>query len=101
MPMLALLAILSAAPGSAAAAATPRPAAPASLAPFSPDALYSKRALRRARLLIQMRMLELRNERLECIRAALLRRLPEVLRPPEAAARSAPVAASNACLLKL
>ena len=41
-----------------------------------PAALYSRHALRSARLLIQMRMLELREERLECVRRILLRRLP-------------------------
>jgi hypothetical protein len=45
------------------------------------DAIFSRRALRRARLLIQMRMLQLRDERLECIRRAILRRLPPDLRP--------------------
>lgn len=44
-------------------------------------ALFSPRALRRARLLIRLRMLELREERLECLRAAILRRLPPDLRP--------------------
>ena len=47
----------------------------------SADALFSRRALRRARLLIQMRMLQLREVRLECAREAILRRLPPDLRP--------------------
>ncbi len=55
------------------------PAATASPPPVSPDALYSRRALRRAKLLIQMRVMQLSEERLECIRAALLRRLPDAL----------------------
>ena len=46
-------------------------------------ALFSRRALRRAKLLIQMRMLELRDERLECLREAIVRRLPPELRPPD------------------
>ncbi|MBV9232599.1 MAG: hypothetical protein JO030_01040 [Candidatus Eremiobacteraeota bacterium] len=54
--------------------------------PSSPAALYSRRALRRAKLIIQMEMLQLRNERLDCIRAVLLRRLPEALRPESPAA---------------
>jgi hypothetical protein len=58
-------------------------AARSSPAPLSPDELFSRHALRRARLLIQMRMLELRHERLECVRAALLRQLPAALRPQE------------------
>ena len=59
------------------------PVATASPPPLSPDALYSRRALRRAKLLIQMRVMQLGEERLECIRAALLRRLPDALRPPD------------------
>jgi hypothetical protein len=55
------------------------PVATASPPPLSPDALYSRRALRRAKLLIQMRVMQLHEERLECIRAALLRRLPDAL----------------------
>jgi hypothetical protein len=55
------------------------PASTASPAPISPDALYSRRALRRAKLLVQMRMLQLGEERLECVRAALLHRLPDAL----------------------
>jgi hypothetical protein len=47
----------------------------------SADALFSRRAMRNARLLIQMRLLELREERLECVRAAILRRLPADLVP--------------------
>jgi len=57
----------------AAAPASPSPA------PRSPDELFSRRALRQARLLIQMRLLQLHDERLECIRAALLRQLPDPL----------------------
>jgi hypothetical protein len=59
---------------------SPKPQAAAS-APAAPGDLFSKRALRRARLIIQMRMLELREERLECVRAAILRRLPPDLQP--------------------
>ncbi|HZV77925.1 MAG TPA: hypothetical protein VFF63_09235 [Candidatus Babeliales bacterium] len=59
----------------AAAPASPSPA------PRSPDELFSRRALRQARLLIQMRLLQLHDERLECIRAALLRQLPDALWP--------------------
>jgi hypothetical protein len=38
--------------------------------------LYSRRALRRARILLQLKLLELREERLACVRAALDRHLP-------------------------
>jgi hypothetical protein len=54
---------------------------PASTAPSPPTPLLSPRAIRRARLLIELRMLELRRERLECVREAILRRLPPDLRP--------------------
>jgi len=47
------------------------------------EQLLSKRALRRARLLIQLRLYELRDERLECVRSAILRRLPWDLRPQD------------------
>lgn len=48
--------------------------------PLTPgSAIFSRRAVRNARLLIEMRMLELREERLECLRAVLLRRLPPEL----------------------
>ena len=57
------------------------PAPSASPATRSADALFSRRAMRSARLLIQMRLLELREERLECVRAAILRRLPADLVP--------------------
>lgn len=49
----------------------------------SPDDLYSRRALRRARIIIEMQLLELRKQRLECVRGAILRRLPRALRPRE------------------
>lgn len=47
-----------------------------SAAHVSPEALFSRRAWQRARLLIELRMLELRERRLDCVRAAILRRLP-------------------------
>jgi hypothetical protein len=50
---------------------------------LSPDDLYSRRALRRVRFIIEMRLLELRKDRLECVRQAILRNLPPDLRPPE------------------
>ncbi len=36
-----------------------------------PDALYSRRALRRVRLILQLRLLELRKARLERVRQAI------------------------------
>ncbi len=81
--MIALFALAS-----LLAAASPAPAHPAvspspSPAPLTAADLFSRRALRQARLIIQMRMLQLHDERLECVRAALLRRLPGALWPEE------------------
>jgi hypothetical protein len=45
------------------------------LASPSPHSLYSPKALRRARLLLQMRLLELHARRLACLRAAIERAL--------------------------
>ncbi len=79
MTIVALLSLLLvAAPAGTPAAASSRLAPTASPA-LSPDELFSRRALRRARLLIQMRVFQLRDEQLECIREALRRRLPDAL----------------------
>ncbi|MFY9665938.1 MAG: hypothetical protein WAL67_06110 [Candidatus Cybelea sp.] len=80
MPLFALIAILLAA---VPASQPPRTHATASPTPttLSPDEIFSRRALRRARLIIQMRMFQLRDQRLECVREALLRRLPDALWP--------------------
>ena len=79
MPHLVLAALLLA----ASANPSPQPSPGASPAPLTADQLFSRRALRRARLLIQMRMMQLRDEQLECVREALLRRLPAALWPEE------------------
>jgi hypothetical protein len=50
----------------------------------TPNELYSSRALRRVKLILEMRLLEFRKERLECVRQAILRNLPPELRPHEA-----------------
>jgi hypothetical protein len=83
--MIQLFVLFAVLAGSAAPApsAGDRPAERPSPAALSPDALFSRRALRRARLLIQMRLLQLHEERLECVREALLRRLPAALWPEE------------------
>ena len=78
MRLFALLLLLLAPTPAASPAASPAPRTPGVL---SPDELFSRRALLRARLLIQMRLLELHEERLDCVRAAILRRLPPALRP--------------------
>ncbi|HEV3092025.1 MAG TPA: hypothetical protein VGX91_11365 [Candidatus Cybelea sp.] len=79
--LLSIVLALGAAPAPSAPPSTAPRAFPAaaSTGPLSPDALFSRRALRRARLLVQMRLMQLRDERLECIRAALERRLPGAL----------------------
>ncbi len=99
MKLLALLwmLLLASSPGAVPSAPPAHPTArPSPAAPISPDALFSRRALRRARLLIQMRMLQFRNERLGCVRAALLRQLPPALRPQEPTTWNS--AAWDACL---
>jgi hypothetical protein len=79
MRLFALLSVLLASAPASAQAGGRHPATSPSPGAFSPDELFSRRALRRARLLVQMRMMELRDERLECIREALLRQLPDAL----------------------
>jgi hypothetical protein len=97
MNIFALIAaLLAAAPASAAGSAPSRPAAAPSPAAIAPDELFSRRALRRARLLIQMRMVELRDEQLDCIRQALLRRLPDALWPEEPSPSRGPANAVQA-----
>ena len=59
------------------------PAQEPSIATPSPDpaALFNHHALRRARLLIEMRLFELRERRLGCVREAIRRRIPPDLLP--------------------
>lgn len=94
--MIALftLASLLAAGSAVHATASPSP----SPVPLTAGELFSRRALRQARLILQMRMLQLHDERLECVRAALLRRLPDALWPEQPApSRGTPdVAAATA-----
>lgn len=64
--------------------ASPQPARrhpSAALGPATPETLFSHRALRQARLILQMRLLQLREERLECVRSAILHHLPPDVRP--------------------
>ena len=90
--ILALAVFTTAAAGPLAKEApSPRPGPAATAA--APDALFSRRLLRRARLLIEMRLQQLRDERLECVREAILRRLPPDLRPtgaPEIKVKQSP-----------
>ncbi|MDE2482671.1 MAG: hypothetical protein KGN02_10820 [bacterium] len=72
LPSLALALGLAAHPGARHPACAPAPS------------LYSARALRRARLLLQLRLLELREERLERVREVILHRIPlDALFTPE------------------
>jgi hypothetical protein len=86
--LFALLSLLLAGSPGAAAALPPHPVLSPSPGAASPDVLFSRRALRRARLLIQMRLLQLREERLECVRQAILQQLPPDLRPDKSTAVS-------------
>jgi len=79
--ILALLSMLAVAPAGTPSPVPSRPAATPQALRLAPDELFSRRALRQDRLLIEMRMLQLRDERLECVREALLRQLPDALRP--------------------
>ncbi|MBV8374270.1 MAG: hypothetical protein JO302_02065 [Candidatus Eremiobacteraeota bacterium] len=54
----------------------PSPQPSVSPSPLPYNSLFSRRALRNARLIIQLRLLQLREERLDCVRAAILRNLP-------------------------
>ena len=82
--MIDLLPLVAAIAFSTAPAKQHAPARPAAAPRFQQiDELLSKRALRRAKLLIQLRLYELRDERLECVRKAILRRLPWDLRPQD------------------
>jgi hypothetical protein len=83
MPKLFILMamLLAAAPPTTGSPPGTRPTATPSHAALTPEEVFSRRALRRARLLIQMRMLQLRDERLECVREALRRQLPDALWP--------------------
>lgn len=74
-------ALLAPAPANAGTPAPSRSTAVPSPAPLTPEEVFSRRALRRAKLLIQMRMLQLRDNRLECVREALRRQLPDALWP--------------------
>jgi hypothetical protein len=50
------------------------------IAPAAAD-LYSRRALRRARIILQLKLLELRSERLERVRKVIERNLKDFDRP--------------------
>jgi hypothetical protein len=81
MKFFALMAMLLAVTPGTPSPVPSHPAATPSPGVLSPDDLFSRRALRRARLLIQMRLMQLHDERLECVREALLRQLPAALWP--------------------
>lgn len=66
------------------AARTRRPRTRTAPAPRASD-IYSARALRRARIILQLKLLELREERLDRVRKAIERHLPvnELLKQPK------------------
>lgn len=65
--------VLAAFPPPSARAAPCKPHGPTFVSAPLP---YSARALRRARRLLELRLLELREERLERVRSVVIRRLP-------------------------
>lgn len=97
--------LLAVTPNGAQSPAPSHSATPRSPAAASPDLLFSRRALRQARILVQMRVLQLRDERLECVREALMRQLPgalwpEVPSPSRGSANAAAAVAHCSQLLK-
>ena len=50
--------------------------APAAAAPLPADEIYSRRALRKARIILELKLMELRAERLERVRKAIERHIP-------------------------
>jgi hypothetical protein len=80
--LLISLLLASTAPAASPVAQSRATARPSAAQP-PPEELFSRRALRRARLLIQMRVMQFHEERLDCIRAALRRQLPDSLWPEE------------------
>lgn len=59
----------------AGSAARPRPRPRPSAAP-DPAQIYSARALRKARIILELKLLQLREERLERVRKAIERHVP-------------------------
>lgn len=55
-------------------------------APISASDLYSQRALRRARIILELKLMELRSERLERVRKAIEKHVPidELLKEQQA-----------------
>jgi hypothetical protein len=49
---------------------------PPASAPISPRDLYSNRALRRVRIILELKLMELRSERLERVRKAIEQHIP-------------------------
>jgi hypothetical protein len=78
------LAVILSAPSVAARVHRRHSIAEASTAPPNIRELYSQRALRRARTILQLKLLELRQERLERVRKAIERRIPidQLLKEP-------------------
>ncbi|HEY9180563.1 MAG TPA: hypothetical protein VIO32_07570 [Candidatus Baltobacteraceae bacterium] len=87
---LAALALTLALPAVLPAAASParhrhaERRAPAPGAAVDASALYSRRALRRARIILELKLLELRSERLERVRETIEKHIPldDLLKTP-------------------
>ena len=80
---LALTALLPAAANTARRRHGRRHLSPSPVTPAASE-LYSRRALRRARIILELKLLELRSEHLERVRKALEKHIPidEILKTP-------------------
>jgi hypothetical protein len=70
------LALAASLPGSAKRVHHRRHKAHPSPPPMAADQIYSKQALRRAKMILELKLLELRRERLERVRKAILDHVP-------------------------
>lgn len=78
------LALAASLPGSAKRVHHRRHQVHPSPPPVAADQIYSKRALRRAQMILELKLLELRRERLERVRKAILNNVPidDLLKQP-------------------
>lgn len=76
------LALAASLPADANAARRPHAKHHAYAAAAAPSVIYSRRALRRAKIILELKLMELRAERLERVRKAIQRHVPidEILR---------------------
>lgn len=78
------LALAASLPGSAKRAHRGRHKPQPTPSPVAADQIYSKRALRQAKIILELKLLELRRERLERVRKAILNHVPidDLLKQP-------------------